>query len=78
MPLSPAPEPSVSGKPVTITDVARHAGVSISTVSRVLNGVGKVDGRLAEQVDAAAAALAYQPNRAARMLQVTARRLSGY
>ncbi len=56
------------GKPVTITDVARHAGVSISTVSRVLNGVGNVDGRLAEQVQAAASALKYQPNRAARML----------
>jgi DNA-binding LacI/PurR family transcriptional regulator len=48
--------------------VARRAGVSIATVSRVVNGVATVDAALAERVRAACAALQYQPNRAARAL----------
>ena len=54
--------------PATIRDVARRAGVSIATVSRVVNGVATVDAALAERVRAACAALHYQPNRAARAL----------
>jgi DNA-binding LacI/PurR family transcriptional regulator len=48
--------------------VARRAGVSIATVSRVLNGVDTVDAALAERVRAACLDLQYRPNRAARAL----------
>lgn len=52
----------------TIRDIARAAGVSVPTVSRVLNGhaVGEA---LVERVKQAAAALNYVPNRAARRLR---------
>ena len=56
----------------TIKDVAAKAGVSISTVSFVLNGKAK-DKRVAEdtcrKVLEAAAALGYQPNASARKLR---------
>jgi LacI family transcriptional regulator len=52
----------------TIRDVARHAGVSTATVSRVLNGKVTVEPALAERVHAACAALQYQPSHAARSL----------
>ncbi len=55
-------------KAATIGDVAGLAGVSIATVSRVLNGIPSVDHQLAERVRAACAALHFQPNRAARAL----------
>ena len=41
-----------------ISDVARQAGVSISTVSRVLNGTAPVDEETAERVRSAAAGFA--------------------
>jgi LacI family transcriptional regulator len=66
-----SPRPSGPGqkqRPATIKDVAHHAGVSIATVSRVVNGVATVDAALAERVRAACTALHYQPNRAARAL----------
>ena len=51
-----------------ITDVARQAGVSLSTVSRVLNDNRHVDPALAERVRAAALALGYTANPVARSL----------
>lgn len=54
----------------TIVDVARKAGVSISTVSRVLNGKGNVDPVLATKVSRAAKQLNYSPNRVARSLRL--------
>lgn len=49
--------------PVTLTDVARHAGVSLATASRVLNGsVRTVGGALRHRVLEAAAELGYTPN----------------
>jgi DNA-binding LacI/PurR family transcriptional regulator len=48
--------------------VAALAGVSIATVSRVLNGSERVNARLAERVRSACTELQYQPNRAARAL----------
>jgi LacI family transcriptional regulator len=66
-----SPRPSGPGqkqRPATIKDVAHHAGVSIATVSRVLNSVETVDAALADRVRAACAALRYRPNRAARAL----------
>ena len=55
-------------KVITIRDVAKQAGVSVATVSRVFNGSTKVDPDLAERVQAVAARLKYQPSKAARIL----------
>jgi DNA-binding LacI/PurR family transcriptional regulator len=54
--------------PVTITDVARAAGVSASTVSRTLSTPDLVRADTRLRVQQAVAALDYQPNRAARGL----------
>lgn len=54
--------------PTTIHDVARRAGVSISTVSRVLNGTSPVQEAKRRLVLEAVAALGYTPNPAARSL----------
>lgn len=51
-----------------ITDVAKKAGVSISTVSRVLNGQAKVSPSLKKKVLSAVKELEYQPSQAARSL----------
>jgi transcriptional regulator with XRE-family HTH domain len=48
--------------PCTIKDVARLAGVSIATVSRVTSGSGKVSGKTKTKVLEAASALKYFPN----------------
>lgn len=52
----------------TINDVARHAGVSPMTVSRVINREQVVRPETREKVDAAIAALNYSPSAAARSL----------
>lgn len=54
----------------TIADVAREAGVSTATVSRVLNGAGGVRESLCTRVRAAAARLGYVPNAGARALKL--------
>ncbi len=53
---------------VTIRDVAKHAGVSHQTVSRVINGDPLVTPETRARVEAAIAALDYQPNALARSL----------
>lgn len=50
-------------------DVADHAGVSFKTVSRVINGEGRVSPELATRVSAAIAALGYRPDDRARRLR---------
>lgn len=57
---------------VTIKDVAREAGVSVATVSRVLNSSGPVRKDVAERIRAVTAALRYVPHSGARSL-ITAR-----
>jgi DNA-binding LacI/PurR family transcriptional regulator len=52
----------------TITDVAQRAGVSIATVSRVLNGSTPVIDETAQRVRAAIEDLHYKPRAAARIL----------
>lgn len=53
----------------TISDVARVAGVSKSTVSRVLNDKPEVDAEMAQRVRQAVASLGYRPSRLARALR---------
>lgn len=53
----------------TIYDVAKHAGVSPATVSRVLNGHARVNPSLADRVNKAASALGFQRNAVARNLR---------
>ncbi|HJV41973.1 LacI family DNA-binding transcriptional regulator [Caulobacter sp.] len=52
----------------TIKEVAARAGVSLMTVSRVLNRTGYASAQTRERVEAAAAALGYRPNVFARAL----------
>ncbi|HEX2316915.1 MAG TPA: LacI family DNA-binding transcriptional regulator [Thermomonospora sp.] len=53
---------------VTIADVARHAGVSPSTVSYVLSGKRAISARTRERVEASIRALGYHPHAGARAL----------
>jgi len=53
---------------VTIDDVAKKAGVSIKTVSRVVNREANVRDKTREKVQAAITDLNYRPNQAARGL----------
>lgn len=55
----------------TIREVARRAGVSISTVSRVVNGTQFVSSKIEEQVQKAIDELSYKPNAFARGLRVS-------
>ncbi|MFJ3582080.1 LacI family DNA-binding transcriptional regulator [Streptomyces sp. NPDC090127] len=56
-------------RPPTIADVARVAGVSRTTVSHALNGLGKVDPRTRERIKQVAADLGYRPNLRAQRLR---------
>ena len=55
-------------RPVTLDEVARVAGVSRATVSRVVNGVASVDESMRRTVERAISTTGYFPNRAARSL----------
>ncbi|MGW6686315.1 LacI family DNA-binding transcriptional regulator [Streptomyces sp. NPDC054961] len=57
-----------TGTAPTLEDVARAAGVSRATVSRVVNGVRNVDPAIQQTVQRAVEATGYVPNRAARSL----------
>ncbi|MCB5711957.1 LacI family DNA-binding transcriptional regulator [Lactonifactor longoviformis] len=56
-------------KKITITEVAKRAGVSVGTVSHALNNVGYVNAATKEKVQKAAEELGYVPNRAGRTLK---------
>jgi DNA-binding LacI/PurR family transcriptional regulator len=56
------------GRTPTLEDVARVAGVSRATVSRVVNGIRNVDEEIQEAVRRAIEKTGYAPNRAARSL----------
>jgi LacI family transcriptional regulator len=60
-----------------IKDVAAHAGVSVATVSRVLNSNPSVTEETRERVYAAMAALNYRPNALARSLRTEATKTLG-
>jgi LacI family transcriptional regulator len=64
----PSTPSSSSPNPLTIYDVARHAGVSIASVSRVLNGLESPRPETRERVMAAVRELDFVPDGAARAL----------
>ena len=64
--MPPPAEPD--GKRATIRDVAAHAGVSIGTASKALNGQGKLRRETRDRVAAAARELGFSPNVLARGL----------
>nr|MBQ4320494.1 LacI family DNA-binding transcriptional regulator [Clostridia bacterium] len=53
---------------ITISEVARLAGVSITTASKALNGTGNISPETVQRVIEAANSLGYKPNRAAQFL----------
>lgn len=55
--------------PPTISDVAKMAGVSTTTVSHILNGTRYVSEELKERVEKAISTLGYRPNSLARGLR---------
>jgi len=63
-----AAQPGTAPRPATVADVARLAGVSTMTVSRVVNGELTVKSDSRTKVQAAVAALNYMPNASARKL----------
>ncbi|MEU0084639.1 substrate-binding domain-containing protein [Streptomyces sp. NPDC006274] len=63
------PTSGSGSRPPTIADVARLAGVSRTTVSHALNGLGKVDPRTRERIKQVAQELGYRPNLRAQRLR---------
>lgn len=59
---------SARRRPVTLHDVAREAGVAVSTVSRALADPDRVNVRTREHVQEVARQLGYRPNRLAQAL----------
>src|SRR3954471_14988766 len=57
-------------KAVTIRDVARHAGVSVATASRALNGQAVVNPRTRDRILSVMAELGFTPSPAARRLSL--------
>jgi LacI family transcriptional regulator/LacI family sucrose operon transcriptional repressor len=53
---------------ITISDVAKRSGVSVATVSRVLNGTAKVNPAKRQSVEEAIRDLGFKPNTIARSL----------
>ncbi|MDB5759197.1 MAG: transcriptional regulator [Burkholderia sp.] len=69
MSTAPAPAPKTRSRGrVTLTDVARRAGVGTMTASRALSQPGMVSAELRARVEQAVRELGYVPNRAARAL----------
>lgn len=64
-------------EPVKIYDVANMAGVSITTVSRVLNGSDQVSKKTTKKVMQAIETLGYVPNEMARGLVTNSNRIVG-
>jgi LacI family transcriptional regulator len=59
---------AVPHTPPTLEMVAREAGVSMATVSRIINGTAKVSAKRKHAVESAIAKLDFHPNQAARGL----------
>ncbi len=63
--------PSFTKKTASLIDVARRAGVNISTVSRTINQTGKIGAETQARVQKAMRELGYKPNRVARRLRAS-------
>jgi DNA-binding LacI/PurR family transcriptional regulator len=61
--------PSLTDRPATIYDVAKRAGVSPKTVSRVINAENNVTGKTRSQVEQAIRELGFVPNPAAQTVK---------
>jgi LacI family transcriptional regulator len=69
MPIRKPPETiGKSDRPVTISEVAQLAGVSVGTASKALNGRGSLRAETRHRVLSAAEQLSFQPNKAAMTL----------
>ncbi len=65
----PARKPRVRRQTYFIHDVAKMAGVSISTVSKALNGTGSISQKTRKRVIRICDEIGYMPNPAAKMLR---------
>ena len=72
----PASSPAIVR--VTVHDVARAAGVSIGTVSRVVNGAPTVKAEARERVNRAIAELGWSPSVAAQAMRGVSTRMVGF
>ncbi len=70
--------PQRSSTAITIHDVARRAGVATSTVSRALNGDGRIAEATRNRVREVAREMGYNPSRSARALRSAHTRTLGY
>ena len=68
---------TTAGRNPTVLDVAHRAGVSVGTVSNVLNDRGNVSAARRAQVTAAMTALGFLPNRVAQSLRRSESRVIG-
>lgn len=60
----------IAKKTIGLVDVARKAGVNISTVSRTINQTGRISPEVQKRVRGVMKELGYRPNRVARRLRV--------
>lgn len=63
-----ATAPTAGGRSITIKDLAAELGLSITTISRALNGYADVGEKTRAKVEDAARRMGYQPNRNAQRL----------
>src|SRR5512142_2555853 len=63
--------------PHTLADVARHAGVSTATASRVLHDTGPVSDDVRKRIEAAVLALGYSSRQSSKKLEGTIAVLTG-
>lgn len=68
-PVAATPDTDVPPSTITVLDVAREAGVSPSTVSRILNGTARVTSDKRQAVERAIRKLNFKPNLFARSLK---------
>ena len=65
-------------EPVTLKTVAKHAGVSYQTVSKVVHNQGQISPALRQRIQQSIDELGYRPNAAAQALRTHASHLIGY